>query len=301
MKFCTIAFSNAADPKLEELAAKTNGASFLVPDNSGPEYVNNALAGCLQFLASIPSNQQFSDILQKSYSNEQDQIKETFFIDQYTGNDLRIQVDFDIRGTYTLTSSIDEEETSLNGKNTEELSFPSITPGQYSITLNPSSGAKINFLTILIKSKSSDRTEPLVAKCWTSSGSEDLELSGENPDKLVIYGQAMQGMNPVIDASIDAIVTSDANEESIVKLKDDGIAPDLIKNDGIYSAYHIVPNKSGKSRYSLDCKVNGDDSTQVVNSTLSSREKSLPSHPSASAPLCCGSVAVIFLYLVELS
>ena len=172
-----------------------------------------------------------------------------------------------------------------------------MNPGPYSITLKPSSNAKINFLTILIKSKSSDGNEPLAAKCWTSSGSEDLQLSQEDPDKLVIYGQAMQGMNPVINARIDAIVTDDSNEEKTVTLKDDGIAPDLIKNDAIYSAFHIVPNKDGKSRYSLVCKVNGDDNTKVVNSTLSNRGKSLPSHPSASAPLCCGSVAVKVMHI----
>ena len=304
MKFCTIAFSNDADPRLEALAARTNGASFLVPDDSGPEYVNNALAGCLQFLASTPSNQKFSEILQKSYSDKIDQIKEDFIIDQYSGKDLRIQIDYDIKGTYTLSSSIDNEENSLTGVNVVELSYPSVNPGPYSITLKPSSNAKINFLTILIKSKSSDGNEPLAAKCWTSSGSEDLQLSQEDPDKLVIYGQAMQGMNPVINARIDAIVTDDSNEEKTVTLKDDGIAPDLIKNDGIYSAFHIVPNKDGKSRYSLVCKVNGDDNTKVVNSTLSNRGKSLPSHPSASAPLCCGSVAVkvlhIFIYILQI-
>ena len=36
----------------------------------------------------------------------------------------------------------------------------------------------------------------------------------------------------------------------------------------------------------------GDDQTLVVDPTVTSKGKSLPSHPSASAPLCCGSVAV---------
>jgi len=195
-------------------------------------------------------------------------------------------------GTYTLTTSIDDQKATLNGVDVVELIFPSFETGSHTVTLSPSSNAKINFLTILIKSKAADGIEPLVAKCWSSSGSEDLQLSGENPDKLVLFGQAMQGMNPVIDAGILAIVTSEENEEDSVTLKDDGIAPDLIKNDGIYSAFHIVQNKNGKSRYSLVCKVAGDDQTQVVNPTVSSRGKSLPSHPSASAPLCCGSVAV---------
>jgi len=290
VRFCTIALSNAADPKLEELAVRTNGASYFVRDHSGPEGLNNALAGCLQFLPSTPSQSQ--EIFQKSYINTNSLIIESFSIDQYSGTDMKLQVDFDISGTYMLTTSIDNQYWGLKDVDVVELSYPPVETGTYTVTLTPESNAKINSATILIKSKSADDIEPLVAKCWSSSGSEDLQLSGENPDKLVLFGQVMQGMNPVIDAGIVAMVTSDENEEESVTLKDDGIAPDLIKNDGIYSAYHIVPNEDGKHRYSLVCKVAGDDQTLVVDPTVTSKGKSLPSHPSASAPLCCGSVAV---------
>ena len=34
-RFCTIAMSNAADPKLEELAVLTGGKAYFVPDHSG--------------------------------------------------------------------------------------------------------------------------------------------------------------------------------------------------------------------------------------------------------------------------
>jgi len=100
-------------------------------------------------------------------------------------------------------------------------------------------------------------------------------------------------LNPVIGASINAIVTDGTNDETII-LVDNGIFPDTIKNDGIYSAYYNVPNVAGKSRYSLVCKIEGTEQTSVVNSTAMSKErsKSLPSHSSVSAPLCCGSVAV---------
>ena len=301
MKFCTIAFSNAADPKLEELAARTNGASFLVPDFSGPEYVNNALKGCLQFLASIPSNQQFFDILQKSYKNNSNQITETFSVDQYSGKDVKIQLDFDISGSYSLNTNIDEQEKKMTGVDVVELPFITVSPGLYSITLTPSNGAKINFLTILIKSKSVDDKDPLKTKCWTSAGSQDLNLAISNPDKLVIYGQAIQGMNPVIGASIEALVTNAENKETSITLLDNGVVPDAIKDDGIYSAYYNVPNVEGidgKSRYSFVCKIEGKNETSVVNLTAMSRGKSLPSHPSVSAPLCCGSVAVkVKLYL----
>ena len=93
----------------------------------------------------------------------------------------------------------------------------------------------------------------------------------------------------MIDADIRAVISTGTHEDEL-ELKDDGVAPDSIKNDGIYSAYYIAPSVTQTGvRYSLTCKIGGDDSTRVVNG---STVRSLPSHPSSSTPLCCGSQAV---------
>ena len=49
VRVITIAFSNDADDKLETLAKETNGASFFVPDNSGPSDLNNAFSRALAY------------------------------------------------------------------------------------------------------------------------------------------------------------------------------------------------------------------------------------------------------------
>ena len=97
----------------------------------------------------------------------------------------------------------------------------------------------------------------------------------------------------MLDADLRAIITEDE-----LQLKDDGIAPDNIKNDGIYSAYYIPNNNGDEVRYSLVCKIAGTEDTTVVNTSSS---RSLPSHPSSSTPLCCGSQAVKVANLIPLT
>ena len=172
------------------------------------------------------------------------------------------------------------------------FSLDTVETGTYSVDIT-SNGAKINFLTLLVKAKATNETEPLMTKCWTSAGQEDVNL--DNKDRLVIYGQAMQGVNPVIGAVMSAELAYGDGKEDQLYIKDDGIAPDSIKGDGIYSGYYIAPaSNSDGIRYSLVCKVEGTNQTSVVNTTSITR--SLPSHPSSTTPICCGSVAVKVLY-----
>ena len=101
----------------------------------------------------------------------------------------------------------------------------------------------------------------------------------------------MQGGNPVIAADLKALV-SEGEEVTEIRLRDDGITPDNVKNDGIYSAYftQFKPNQA-ESRHSLVCSVAGTEDTRVVNITAG-QDRAFPSWPSASTPVCCGSSAV---------
>ena len=81
-----------------------------------------------------------------------------------------------------------------------------------------------------------------------------------------------------------------------LRLRDDGVAPDIIKNDGVYSAYYIPRTESNQTRYSLVCKASGNDDTLIVDNNPN-QGKSLPSRPSLSAPICCGSEAVKVFYI----
>ena len=145
-----------------------------------------------------------------------------------------------------------------------------------------SSGSKIKFVTLLVKSQAPENVLPITMDCWTNVGAEDVILTGQNEAKLIIYSKAVQGLSPVISADVSASVTSDSGS-SVIALKDDGVSPDNVKNDGTYSAYFtdFKPNQ-GKSRYSLVCHVAGTDETKVVKTATKS----------SSTLRCCGSTAV---------
>ena len=303
VRFCTIAFSDEADPRLEELASITNGAAYFVPENSGPEYVNNALKSCLDFLPSTPSKDKEVALFQKTYHNRKE-VEETLTFDQFSETSITFQVDYDVKGEFQL--SLGGSGIEFEGEGALQWRQSVHEPGSYNVFIRPkitSATTNINFLTLLVKAKAKGDMYPLTTECWTNAGQDDVNMEGDNPDKLVIYGKAMQGSSPVIDADMRAYITADSEDQLI--LRDDGAAPDNIKNDGIYSAYYIPTSKKStdKTRYSLTCKVLGTNLTTIVNMTNSEQEiksikgKSLPSHPNRNFPLCCGSVAVKVLFL----
>ena len=270
-----------------------------MPDGSGPEYVNNALSGCLDFLPSVPTSEKKFSLLQQTYSSGKN-VEETVAIDGFSGKDVSVQIDYDLSGPFTVSVDFNgaPSDTDIDKTDTLVIDFDSVPSGSYSVRIASKGSGKINFLTLLVTSRAQENVEPIVTNCWSSAGQEDVDIGGDNPDKLVIYGQATQGSSPVLNADIRALLKAD-NEEELM-LKDDGVAPDAIKNDGIYSAYYIAQNTNAnsKTRYSLVCKIEGTNETSTVDNEESKKGKtwlkgkSLPSQPSSTTPMCCGSVGV---------
>ena len=280
---------------LHNFSFRTGGAAFFVPDNTGPDYINNALSGCLDFLPSIPSRQKETTLFQETYTNGK-VVDESISIDQFSGRDVSIQIDHDLTGPFTVSTDFSNQTFNIKDAGTLVIPLPTVEIGDYRVKIESNGNGKINFLTLLISSKSTEGVDPMITNCWTNAGQEDVNMSGSDPDKLVIYGQAIQGSNPVLNADMRAYITANTEEE--LQLKDDGVTPDAIKNDGIYSSYYIPGDlQSGDTRYSLVCKVAGTNLTTVVNTTSTKqgdnwiKGRSLPSHPSSTTPLCCGSVA----------
>ena len=144
---------------------------------------------------------------------------------------------------------------------------------------------------MLAKSKAPEGITPITASCWTNVGQKTLDLSGPNPEKLVVYSQVMEGLSPVLGADTEALVSSDDTQSVKVALKDDGVAPDNIRNDGIYSGYFTeFQSNQRESRHQVTCKVRGDEATTVLNVTATRR--AFPSQPSSTTPICCGSSGV---------
>ena len=222
-----------------------------------------------------------------------------------------IEIDYQkVTGSFTLDSNLGESVTgTITGTGALDFSIDAVAAGDYTISLIPTGQASIEFLTLLVKCKADENTDPMLSKCWTSAGQNGLNIQGDDPDKLIIYGQVTQGANPVLDAAITAEISDENGAVSTLLLKDDGLSPDTIKNDGIYSGFYIPSGfTEAGSRYSLGCKMSGTNETSFINTTSNSEKdiwlkgKSFPSNPSSTTPMCCGSqgIKVVKIYVVLL-
>ena len=229
-------------------------------------------------------------ILQDTFSNTPS-VSSSVTIDQFTGSNVTVQLDFQLHGEANVTMDFANfSSEKISGTGVVTFPFVRVEPGNYSVNIT-TDGASIQFLTLQIRSKAPPQTVPLTTSCWTNVGQTEVNLQGPSPDRLVLYGKVFQGVSPVIKADITGVITSEDNTKVEVSMKDDGIPPDNIKNDGIYSAYFtdFKPNQR-QSRHSFSIKVTGTEDTGLV--AGAARGKSFPSVPTSSTPLCCGSTAV---------
>ena len=280
---------------------RTGGASSFVPDNLGPDYLNNALTNCFQFQPSIQTKEKQEILLQQTNQDISSDLMTTFSIDKFCGRQVSVELDYqNIAGSFTIESTLNESisETIQGPFGSFDFMINSVDPGDYSITVTPvSQGDSIDFLTMLVKCKAEEDTEPILSNCWTSAGQEDFTIEGSDPNRLIIYGQVTQGANPVLDAQIAAKISNDQGDISDLSLKDDGLSPDSIRNDGIYSGYYIPSGfTQAGSRYSLTCKISGTNETSMVNTTDAYVQntwiKGMPSRPTSTTPMCCGSLGI---------
>ena len=102
VRVITIAFSNAADDRIEQLAKETNGASFFVSDNSGPSDLNNAFSGALAYQPEGPMAEKSVAIVEKTFLG-QNSIGVEFTIDAFASRELLLQLDFDADTIATIS------------------------------------------------------------------------------------------------------------------------------------------------------------------------------------------------------
>jgi Mg-chelatase subunit ChlD len=296
VRVIAIAFGSSADSRIIELADKTGGKAFFIPDGTGPEDINNALQSSLTYQPSVPSDQ-FDIIIAKETFKNFNKVSLPFYIDNTIGNNVVVQIDFTgntvstiVIGNYTDTFS------EANG--VYEKVFDVLESGKYEV--NISSSSLIRFSSVTISSKAKNDTLPIFTRCWTSAGSEKADLSAGN--KIAVIAQILQGTNPVIRAKVKAYIEKDGADAPMeVELFDQGSDPDSIKDDGIYSRYFtsFVPS-AAEVRYTLKCQVESTDDSSINQGFLdarnlyhsSSHARSLPKRPSPDSPICCGSSTV---------
>ena len=136
VRVITIAFSNNADDKIETLALETGGASFFVPDNSGPSDLNNAFSGALAYQPEGPMAEKSVAIVEKTFL-KQKKIAVEFTVDAFANRELLLQIDFDAKGIVTI--SLDGEETEFNTAEEVYHTMPALDIGVYNLDITSAS------------------------------------------------------------------------------------------------------------------------------------------------------------------
>ncbi len=149
-----------------------------------------------------------------------------------------------------------------------------ITPGNLPQGVELSSGDNYIIYTIaepdpgpwrcvLISTSPSDITSNTSLKVTTQSAlSIGLTLTGGNYPEPIAIIVAINGPEPVIGANVEAVVKTPSGSEERFPLYDDGVAPDMMENDGVYAGvlgaynevgdyiFHIVVNNpDGQARF----------------------------------------------------
>jgi len=306
----TIALGPDADPGIEDLAIKTGGKSFFVPDNSGMGDINGAFTGSSTFQPGDTVTNTNVDIYEKDWDMSNitlgEDFTDAFDIDMSIGRDVIFQVDITLpRGVEKCVNettitwvSPDEDHLRINAtfqcdkenfgvfrQNISSIISP-LPAGRWIYQIVPSEPMRVS---VSITGKSVDSsTDPILTKCWINPGTQDV---GSQVDlKLAVMADVRQGNRPVIGAQVKALVERPVDSDNTIyppielELQDNGSGADNIANDGVYARY--FSQYTGKGRYSVKCQVIGTDDTKVNDGFITSK-RSIPMLP--GTPMCCGS------------
>merc|ERR1719507_2242281 len=236
VRVITIAFSNNADQRIERLALETGGASFFVPDNSGPSDLNNAFSGALAYQPEGPLAEKSVAIVEKTFLKQKN-IEVEFTIDAFANRELLLQLDFDADSIAIISVDNIVLETGFN--TTAEVYRNTVLDlglGLHNLTVF--SNNDMTAVSVKVEGKAPVESLPLTVDSWTSVGEGDLDLQLGAP--LVLLAKVVQGNRAVVGATVTAFVNRDDGKAAVeVELQDNGLGADRVAGDGLYAKYFI--------------------------------------------------------------
>ncbi|XP_067845973.1 calcium-activated chloride channel regulator 1-like isoform X1 [Heptranchias perlo] len=250
----TIALGPNAAVELEKLSAMTGGLQFAATDNVNTSGLIDAFTGLVSGNGDI--NQQSIQLENSGMRIEgNDWFNGTVDIDKTVGKDTFFAItwetqtpnvfvrdpsgmmynngDFKVDGT-ALTARLRINGTAQTGT------------WMYAI-LNP--GIK-QAITITVTSRAADEKVPPV----TVNGHISRK---DSTSPIIVYAEVSHGFLPVLFANVTAITERPTGPPIVLKLSDDGLGADIVRNDGIYSKYFLDFKDYG--RYNFKLRVQGKD------------------------------------------
>ncbi|XP_077496429.1 calcium-activated chloride channel regulator 1-like [Amblyomma americanum] len=263
----TMALGATADNKLEELAIETKAKSFALQDLQG-KTASQMESAFVE--ATTSQTDEASGRINQVIAAEmtfRGRLKKEFTLERSLGNNTVVIVErvgtsvgpfvvwlFDPDGNKCQAQTCRE---SIAGK-LQTISIPSpAKAGTWVLYVEASRSDEVE-VNIQVKSQAKDlNDEPIRSFCRMAS------LKVAKPHQAIILTDVRKGKKIVLNAEVTAeVFRPKAPHKVTVRLSDDGKDPDIVANDGTYSAYFTAFN--GKGRYAVTAHVTGHNKTRLV-------------------------------------
>ncbi|KAH7974108.1 hypothetical protein HPB49_010148 [Dermacentor silvarum] len=280
----TFALGTAADPKLEELAAATNGRVFYFPDSQNFAAVHMEVA--LQ-TASTPGmvDSAWPIMILHDERNFTNQTSLEFAIDigltkKATVFLTRVHAEQDIR--IWLVDPDGQPCTSCRTAIISDLVNITIPdpaqPGIWTLRVNSTNNDTMD-INVRVMAQPEDNTEPII------TNSQMTRKASTQKSDVVVIVAVTKGNKVVLNARVVAYITDPYGRLTTLTLLDNGKGADMFPDDGKYSQYYT--KFAGNGRYVVKARVNGKE-TRVACCASCSGSAIMPRRLLTLPPGHCG-------------
>ncbi|XP_073499256.1 calcium-activated chloride channel regulator 1-like [Phyllobates terribilis] len=248
-----IALGPDAAASLEGIATETGGLKFFATDS----FNANGLIDAFASIASGSGDMSKQTIQLESTAStltSKNCLNGTVFIDKTVGNETFFLITWqsqvplinlqDPKGKLYTSADFVSDTTTKSSR----LQIPGTAEmgaWHYSLCNGFSSSQAIG---ITVTSKAVDaNVPPVVVNAHMNQDTINF------PNPIVIYASVSQGLLPVINVKVTAIIEENNGNSQTLELLDNGAGPDIAKNDGVYSRYFTSFSING--RYNLKVRV----------------------------------------------
>ncbi|XP_056383385.1 calcium-activated chloride channel regulator 1-like [Hyla sarda] len=248
-----IALGPSAAAALEKIADETGGSKFFATDNFNAQGLIDAFTSISSGTGDI-SKQTIQLESTASTPKTKECLNGTVFIDKTVGNDTFFLVTWqfavpninlkDPKGR-VYTAADFKTETATKSSRLEIPGTAERGPWHYSLCNGYSSSQAVG---IVVTSKAVDENVPPVV---VNAHMNQDTINYPNP--IVVYASVSQGLVPVSNVKVTAIIEASSGKSETLELLDNGAGADIAMYDGIYSRYFTSFSSSG--RYNLKVRV----------------------------------------------
>ncbi|XP_076448467.1 calcium-activated chloride channel regulator 4-like [Babylonia areolata] len=274
----SLSYGQRAEQSIAQLSRRTGGKLFFYSGRKDSTALIDGLAATLRggqgssLLADLPVS--IMTTAQTVFTSTSSPLSGTFVVDSTVGRDTSLTVTYSNRVSVSVISPSDVTMTSASHprqfRDEQDSGVLKILlPGSaeigkwtYVIETNESESD----VTVNVQSKSrTPETKVLQVTSWLSWLPENNTVSYDKKQKITVFAELVQGRSPVLNADITAVLERPQSAKLNVPLRDNGMGSDIIKGDGVYSAFVLASDMKGNGRYNVKIQARGaEGSAQLV-------------------------------------